>query len=352
MMFFSDVPGSLFGEYLTEEQLKIWCQRIEPRRNNRDHIRYLNLDAAMCLMYEDVVTAKDLVALAVAEDGDNLHTWCNKGVLALKQDPLDMEEAERSALHILELITGKRATLLVVRAKIDFAYWLAETLRSEKDRDRSYRMFESCEEQARSYFELQNHYSYMYMITLLRQVRSLQRFGKPEEWFTRRLNAAVDQLVVLSRSNKEEYRIDTWTWLAELQCIRMKPEYIRAALKRFCAATHLERIDLRVCIDKVLQQVRNSSHGKKLPCRLGKICLDGAYRCLANMEERRYWLKMALKLSEEWIEDNYWVFMCASTSAQSLILIWAMEFYSFNQDLVRTEYSLFYPGDENLGMHQ
>ena len=347
--FFNKCPHSLFSVELTENAKERKYKRVEERDpDDRGFKRHLNDYAASCLLKGDVVMAEDFIKKAIKVDGENMHTWCSKGVLDIEKGELG--SAKEAAFKVLELLADDTAACRL-RAKLDFAYWNAESVRTEEARDECYQAMKNCLPEAIHIKEMQEYLSYSLLKILVRQLRSEDKHGKPNSWFKERLSLIVSQLIILYQSDVVEYRVDSWIWLTELHSVHVPQKaqkFFDDMLATFCRETGESNISRGACINKAFEMDEKSANSeRKNTARIAKNCLECAYHCddepyVCNPELQLYWFQKAVDLSEKWIADNYWVIMCSSTAAQGLLHIWAIKFYEENEKLVNDQYWLLY----------
>ena len=339
--FFNKFEYSLFSIELTAEQKEQKYQHVEQRDfDDCGFKRHLNDYCTSCLLVDNTALAKKFIELALKVDDENMHTWCNKGVFKLAKD--EYEDAKEAAFRVLELMAEDTAACRL-RAKIDFAYWKAEAVRTEDARDECYEILRKCLPEAIHIKEMQEYLSYSLLKLLVRQLRSDDKRNKPNCWLEEKLSSARDQLFVLYNSTK--YKADFWLWLSDLYSVHLNEELLNEMLRLLSQRIGLTDINRELCINKAMKQA--SCKERKMSARIAKNCLDCAYHCddepnSCDPALQLHWFQKAVDLSERWIEENNWTFMCSSTAVQALLNIWGIEFYAKNEELVQRRHHYFY----------
>ena len=342
--FFNNFPYSPFSVKLTTNQKESkYIQVVETDTDDRGFKTHLNYFATSCLLKNDITKAEGFIRQAVQVDENSLHTWCNKGVLEIAKG--DDDNAKKAAFKVLELMADDTAACQLL-AKIDFAYRKAETLRTEKARENCCEIMTKSLQEASNTKEVLEYLSYNFVKILVRQLRSDDKRDKPNSWVKDKLSLIEEQLAVLY--NSSDYEVDAWLWLSELHAANAHQELFNGMLQSFSSKVEQKNISREKCVNKAVELDRMSSNKqRKITPRIAKSCLDCAYHCddepkPSNPKEQLHWFQQAVDLSTEWMENNCWLFMCASTAAHSLLRIWAIKFYEDNEKLVNRQYLSFY----------
>ena len=342
--FFKNFSFSLFSVELTANQKESkYNQVVETDTDDRGFKTHLNDYATSCLLNNDTEKAEGFIRQAVQVDENSLHTWCNKGVLEIAKG--DLGKAKKAAFKVLELMADDTAACRLL-AEIDFEYWKAETLRTEEATENCSKVMRNCLPEASNTKEVMEYLSYSLVKILVRQLRSNYRRGKPDSWIKNKLSLIEEQLAVLY--NSSDYQVDAWLWLSELHSSNINEELLNEMLQNCKRKSLEEDVSREFCVNKTVELDRKSSNTKrKLAPRIAKSCLHCAYHCddeseLSKPEEQLHWFGKAVELSERFITDNHWSYMCASNAAQGLLHIWAIEFYKENEELVNRQYAFFY----------
>ena len=349
-MFFNTFPYSLFSVELTDDQKTFRYKRVEQAdTNDRGFKAHLNDYATSCLLKKDTIKAKDFIKTAIEVDGENMHTWCNKGVLDIEKGELG--SAKEAAFKVLELMADDTAACRL-RAKLDFAYWKAEVVRTEEARDECYENMKKYLPEASHMKGMYEYLSYYLVKIVVRQLRSVDKRNKPGGWFMEKLSLLEAQLAVLHDSS--DYKIDAWLWLSEFFFTNIPDEFANKLLAGVSRSFDQLEITRESCLKKTIElNKRPSNKSRNLTPRMAKNCLDCAYHCddepkACNPELQLHWFQKAVDLSEKWIADNYWLFMCSSTAAQGLLHMWAIKFYEENEQLVKDQHWHLYK--KKIGM--
>lgn len=295
--------------------------------------RKTNYDAAVALASNDLIKAKKFVEIAYQADRENIHMWCNKGVLLLKTECLESDRAniEYAAFKALDLLV-ETSGVPRLNAKIDHAYWLAEADRSEIAWNKGCQILsEILRDNPDMKDERREYASYLYLKVLVRYIRSEFRYDKQEDWLLGKSAIAAEQLILLSKSANGEYRGLMWLWLAELQCTSRS--IFTPWIETFCRETEFQTIDQESCINKAYELMDSVKSDTKFKLRIAKICLSCGWST-SEPTDRIHWFNKCLQLCDNWRGVNHWSFMYASNSVHALIQIWAVEFYKEHPKLV------------------
>lgn len=283
--FFHQYPYSLFSIDLPDERLRTRYARMEDLLpEDRGFLLHVNYDALTCILYKEFNRAERLSDSAIKLDGEHPHTWCNRGVLAMKRDPPRMKDAEKAAFKVLELIAEK-PLLSKLKTKIDYAYYLAEVLRTEESRDRSCEIFEECAKEVTTHPKMPEYLSYVYAKILIRQIRSLDKYDKPQSWMVQKLEKVIEQLIILNRSSNEEDQAYMSLWLAELQSSKIHPISLCGPLRIFSSETGIVKTDLESCVHHAMNLDSKHQHERKIRARIARMCLDIAYHYAENLDD-------------------------------------------------------------------
>lgn len=365
MEFFDTFEFSLFAYELRPDREKIVHGRVEYHRpvNDPGAKRNVNLDAATCLLMNDTAKAKELIDRAIEIVPDDVHTWCNKGKYALLMGDQDREnhrEAKNAAFQVIDLLTSK-TNLPRIKAKIEYAYFIAEANRGVKDREESIRIFQECMMDLEPYTErtmvsLKAYCSYHYAKTLVRTLKSDDRYNKSSESIRDMLHYAFDQIALLDEwakaTDSEEYTADMWLWLAEVQFLHLGGDSQKKEVEEFKQRTGYENIEPETCLEKATEIAENNEERVegKIRVHIARNVLKLAYDNY-DKERRLYFLNKAQQDCEWWIENYYWTFESANTSAQALWQQWCTEIYFECNDLVKETFVNVRGGRMKIGKY-
>ena len=334
---------------LSPERLNYLYGLIENRTvEELGYKRNINYDAAKCMMYGDFEKAHELILAALQVDPFCIHALCNKGTYLLQQGG-NISDVETVALEMLKQYhdeSGKQR----LYAKVDYAYWLAEVVRSEGAREQSCGIFEECIEKAAACADgeaLKAYCSYFYVKILVRMVRE-KNTTYNQIRFQVLVEKIGEQFVVLAKADRKAYGGDLWLWIAELQTPRILkrcPHAVGDVLKTLVSkcSVDLGRTNFKpeTCLNAAYVMRHEFAYDRKLVMRIGKLCLDMAYQ-EQNVGIRVHWFEKARDLSEECSQASEdWYFMCASTSSQAYLNLWAIKFYNDNKEAVKRQYIHF-----------
>ena len=349
--FFDTFKYSLFSYTIRPHREDIVHNRVEAERPIDDPgaKRNVNLDAATCLLKDDREKAKKLIDRAIEIAPDDVHTWCNKGKYALLEDGLEnRREAKTAGFRVLDLLTDKFCGPRV-KAKIDYAYFIVEANREEKDRKESVKIFEECLSELEPFsdpamVELKAYCSYLFTKTLMRSLKSDKRFKATSDENRDVLHKTLDQIILLDNFAKAtespEYAADMWLWLAEFQFLRVPNDFITAELEEFKQRTGYQDIKPEVCLTNSTE-IAVHNEGKvecKTRVHIARNFLKVAYDEYQK-ERRLYFLQRAHDDCEWWLKKYYWTFECANTCAQALWCQWITEIYFQHKALVKETFS-------------
>lgn len=287
---------------------------------------HINSHIAAFILHGDLDVAEELISIAVKCDGDNLHTWCNQGVCALRRETPLSEVAKKAAYKMLELmVTSPTPNFL---SKVDFAYWTAELKQTEDANKEACNIFEGLSSEAPdSQLDYLNCY---YVKTLIRRIRSNERHDRSKEWLQPMLHKAVELIIRLNESPTDQYVLESWVWLAELQCTSIHKEKLEDELQMFRTNTEGE-VNVESCIEQVLKLDSQEEH---VP-RICKIYLRYGCDSKGSFKTRRPLFNKVIEMGENWLKNNSWNFMCAGACANAYIQLWAMKFYEDHESSLR-----------------
>lgn len=297
-----------------------------------------------CIAKQDYGKAVRLIEAAYALDPDNIHTWVNIGALLsdLNQTDIQQRAMEEAGLTLLRLKADHSA---LITAKMEYAYWLAETGRGDNDREECCKLMEQCLHNniptLKSADGLEMNCRTLYMKTIIRWLKDLKledhKLVMSSKWISEKVSQAVDQLIHLYNHSKSDfYQREVLIWLLEIQRVKIQRHCAQALtreMERFTQATgrptHLED-----CVKRVIGYVDIYPDDFRFKSRLGYNCLDIAYQHDTDVNKRKEWLANALKYSSEGNSDENWTFMGASTIAAAQTHIWAIGFYERNKEFI------------------
>lgn len=323
----------------------------------------------MCITLNKLEQAEDLVNVAktIKTETVNINTWCNQGMLALKKSEPDYVEVERAAFRMIEL-KMERSKVPCIRSRVDFAYWLSEADRTVSARKESFKIFSECykevkenqrNETERKCSGMEEYVGFHYLKFMVRYIKSPEMKGHSASQRLRlcdTLDTIKDLLITLLRSRTKTFLGDMWVWLAELQLDRRIPrDNLKSCLDHFEEEAHElklsydqdSQIDAEGCLNRAINLNDKIKKDVKLLARIAKNCLLVA-REQEVVTERRSWLQHALSKSEQWMKENHWVHMCASTCASAKLGLWAIKFYERHPAIVVKHFKDFSSGKTDM----
>lgn len=318
---------------------------IEPRLERiPGFVCHANIDAMTCIKKDDHVRAIKLIEEAFAIDPDNIHTWMNVGAVLLDLAESDTQQRalEEAALKLLNLKASKSA---LITAKMEYAYWLAETGRRDEHREECCILMEQCLQtdipEADGTNNLELNCRTLYMKVIIRWLKDMKmqnhKPSKSRLWRQEKVQRAVDQLIYLSHESISDfYHREMLIWLIEIQRKKIWDhceEALNDELCRFRETTG-RTTDVEDCIQQVIQYVDAYPDDYRFKVRLAYNCLEVAYKQEHDINKRKMWLAKAVKYSTEGNTEEGWIFMSASTIAAAQLHIWAIGYYDRHKEFL------------------
>lgn len=335
---------------------------VEPRpKEIPDFVCQANVDAWLCIAMRDYNQAWTLIQEAKAVDPNNIHTYINLGQYLL--DKLETDELDDEQKLTVESDIGEAADILsklksnpraLATAKMEYAFWLAETCRTDEDRTKGCQLMEECLQKdipcLKDSKNLEATCRILYMKVIIRWLKNIKIIQhqptKTKDWVEEKMKAAVDQLIYLSPKGAVQettpssvevlHHQELLIWLMELQKSRIQKYWngpLQMELERFREQT-MQPTNISDCMDLALKLANINSIDHRYKARLGFIHLELAYQEERNIEVRKEHLSDALRYCEEGNQMDCWTLMSASTSAAAYLHLWALGFYERNTDFV------------------
>lgn len=305
MKFFDDFEFSLFSYKLKSTREKVAHRRIEDRSSDDPATkRNINMDAAICLMQGNMSKAKELIDTAMEIVPEDINTWCNRGkyLLMVEDAHLHHTMAMQPAFKMLELLTDKSLDNCL-RAQIDYAYFIAEANRGDKDRRQSKVIFNDClaiVDQCDNSDLMRAHCCYLFIKTLVRGLKPHSGHSLSESEVTDDLHKSFDFLTELAMlHHSPEYDSTMWVWLAEVQFLNLSEDLINTELKEFTQSTGLTETSPISCLVKASEIVTYNENtvNRKTRANIARNCLKLSHST-RDMNRKIYLLKRAVNDSE------------------------------------------------------
>lgn len=362
---------------MTEEQVEQAYSRIEKRVSQAPgFVCHANIDAFVCISKHDYEQAASFIMESLAVDPDNIHAYLNVGRWSMGQtagsvnsDETELQPViENAAIKLLELRSNPSA---IATAKMEYAYWLAESCRTEGDRNKSCQLMTECLERDIPLITnsevLKARCRILLMKTTIRWIRcaiSDSTNIKSQQWIEEKIKTAMDQLIYLSLNDfitadtsseigGKFYQREMLVWLMELQWSNIRRHcggILQNELQRFENDTG-QSSNVKECMKQAIGYLEEYHDDHRFKSRLGRIILEIAYQ-ENDGKERKERFAEALMLSEHGNRDGFETFMSASTCAAAHINIWAIDYYTANKphidQLITVMNKLKRPGKENL----
>lgn len=262
-------------------------------------------------------------------------------------------QARCAAFKMLELFVD---TSIVPRIcfMLDYGYYIAETNRDQKDREKCTEIFKRCADMIPISNEPAYLKAFCNYLTVKIEVRRLSNMRNREtgsDWCADSLHKAFDNLADLAIANHSpEFNADMWLWLAEIQFVRSIPtHHLTRECDEFKARTKFEDISTERCLKTVAEIA--DKHGSEIDCkisvRLGRDCLQLSYNGVdkSDFSCQIYWVKEALNRSQYFIDKYYVTIMSTSTCAKALLQLWAIHMYEVDPGIVQGTYRYTHNGN-------
>ncbi|XP_067936713.1 uncharacterized protein [Watersipora subatra] len=263
-----------------------------------------------------------------------LHVYCDH-----------RDELEEIATRVLKSYSNRSGKARFY-AKVDYAYWLARTDRSEKARDKSCQIFEECTEEAQSFTKDDDLVAYCcyfhtkILVGILKEKTSLRK----QDFFTEILKKTFLNFLTLSKACTNKYRGDLFLLIAEVRTSIVWKRTDTALERELVQLVEACKDDLgcneyslETCIGEAEKCQHRYRCDRKFRMRIGKLSLEIAYET-EDLRDKTQWFTKALDLSRECSESPDWYFMCSSNISQALLNLWAIDLYNREKPAVEKQY--------------
>lgn len=299
------------------------------------------------LKEQEARKVKGFIDAALEKDPKSIHAWCNKGVYHLTHDcaKIDVAAARECKEKMLEYISLDYDDDPITRAKVEYGYWMFEGVRTRRARKDGLDILKMTTS-GRKLGNVVHHY--VFMKVLARKATCMEDYDESKDWLHGVLSNLLAQMLLLVKSEKPQYQLEMWTYLAEVQqapwCEKMMSELMAVDLQKIAVATGSpkdRKLDPEFCIVRMLE-VRVQDRIKvnsNFFARIAKFYLN-----LATKQKDE---KHRITLLESAIEFGG-MYQQASASkkelgpefcAQALIHLWAVKFFYVNRIKIKSEYS-------------